>query len=206
MSLLRDCTTGKLLRDCATGKILRACSGDFPEGCYASTPCIYCEGGLTKRTPLRYGISMSVTNLGCVLVEQCGGDEGHADLGVTSLSGNIALPLATGCEWSRESIPGFSPLWTVAAYCSGVGCRAVPFDIYPSPVLTRISSTEFTLQMSITDSGSSVDFLDVDDITFTAANCRSVLAGTTNVRLAWGGVPPRTIVGTMSVTLTPNCL
>ena len=25
MSLLRDCTTGKILRDCATGKILRAC-------------------------------------------------------------------------------------------------------------------------------------------------------------------------------------
>jgi hypothetical protein len=227
--LLTNCAGDKLLTNCAGDKLLQSCPPtELPDGCYSIiSPCQYCENdwgepGKTKKTPLEWNLSLSVSNLGaCVkALGQAGVGYYYASLPAASVSGYL---IQNGsCEWIRSQQPWpdyLTPMWSLTSLClespscsdchdpSYFGLES-PFPIFASPILRRISATQFTLAVEFTNRGDNTNpsapmpWLSCELMTINADNCRSTMSGTTNIRNAGPGNP---VLGTLSATLSVKC-
>jgi hypothetical protein len=173
---------------------------ELPEGCYSSSPCHLCENdwgepGNTKRTPLRWRLTLSVSALGCYPV----GSGRYATLGAAALSERL---VQTGsCVWGPTTFR-YHALWSVPQFFSDASCSLDPdgaHTIYAVPVLTRISDTQFQLVVYFEyDGGTGIPTLEALAI-ITINNCRSAMSGTTNLT---GPGPTYPVVGTLSYSFT----
>jgi hypothetical protein len=219
MTLLRHCDTAKLLRECGTAKLLRACpppvNPDLPEGCYSATPCSYCEGGATKRTPQKYTLAVSIGDLGCIAIVGASAPYDYTTLGATANSGEIEQ-YDGPCKWQNfsSSYPPRILLWTLTSVCYPdcfTDCNTPAYwgiddKIYLAAFLTRISATQFTLSVEFVDSSDMGGWLlSCDLITINADNCRSSMSGTADIKNKFGFSGPGTVIGTLSWSLTVKC-
>jgi hypothetical protein len=221
--LLTNCAGDKLLTNCAGDKLLRACpppeNPDLPEGCYSATPCSYCEGGAAKRTPQKYTLSVSISDLGCILIYELSSGPPfyytipyYTTLGATAQSGELEQDPGLACRWTNLVATRIL-LWTMTSICSPdcvtdcntPGYYGLDSQIKLAAHLIRISGTQFTLDFEFVDSGDAGGWLlSCEQIIINADNCRSPMSGTANINNSFG-IVPGPVIGTLAWSLAVKC-